>query len=130
MYLGIVEAYTATADTNIPFTTEFNTNRNTIPNKTLNAVEITKPGFYNVTVTLNLFAADGTPVVATILANGEPLSGARVGTAITATTGTESLTINRPIRVTADNLADYGNISVQVNEDVTVDGNLAIERIQ
>lgn len=130
MYLGIVEAYTATADTNIPFTTEFNTNRNTIPNKTLNAVEITKPGYYNITVTLNLFAADGTPVVATILANGEPLSGARVGTAITATTGTESLTINRPIRVTADNLADYGNISVQVNEDVTVDGNLAIERIQ
>lgn len=71
MFKGIIGAiYTTVANTNIPFTTVWNTNGNTRYNQATNEVGLLTPGYYDVTAQLNVNSTAGGVVSAELIKNG------------------------------------------------------------
>lgn len=75
MFKGtIASGTTLTADTNIPFVTEWNTNPRLRYNTSDNTVSILEQGYYDVYVSLPLSNVSASPITLQIYANGNPIS--------------------------------------------------------
>lgn len=121
MYKGrIISATPITANTNIPFVTVWNTNNNTRYSETDNAVELRARGYYDVAVSMTLTNSATSPIAIQLYANGTPIAETVSESDITATTGTHTLTIVDTVRVRADLVNNFAEISVRATNDATV----------
>lgn len=131
MYKGLITTdQTVTANTNIPFQTKINSNGNTTPIGTDNAVAINTTGYYNIVASLIVTDIATTSVTANIMADGNVIATAT--TDITADTGTVSLVIPDVERVAISSAPSKVEISVQINGAGTiVEGSkLIIEKVR
>lgn len=132
MYKGIITAVTsATANTNIPFVTELNTNRNTVPNATLSAVDIVTSGLYNIDLTLNASNIAIGDATVSLLGDGIVLPESVVSATSEAVTDNITFNIHDTIRVTPDLNGTHATISVQSSVDLDVSNAvLTIEKVR
>ena len=132
MYKGIITASTTiTANTNIPFVTELNTNRNTSYDATSNAVDIVTSGLYNIDVTINLTGIAEGDIGLNLLGDGIVLPESVVSATSTATSDAISLNIHDTIRVTPDSGVTHATIALQATEDATIQNAvLTIEKVR
>lgn len=117
-------------NTNIALTPIFNTNRNTVLDTTLNAVQIREPGYYDVYVSLPLTNASDSPLTVQLFANGQAIPEAVDTSDLTVTTGILTFHVTDVIRVLPA-AGQYANVSVRViggTADLADDGSFIVER--
>lgn len=119
MYKGRINAdATVLANTNVPFTTVFNTNSNTTPDGTNNNVRINKTGYYDIYATIKYTDVVASPVEVNIIADGNIVASATAD--VTADTGIGTLTIIDVERVAVAPIPDRATISVQFDGSATI----------
>lgn len=120
MYKGIIDTATAVAaNIDIPFKTEFNTNRKTVPAD--GAVAIVEPGFWNVKAQLNFTYTSATSgnVSFQFYDNGEPIPEAR-WTWVASQNDVITATIMDLFRVVRTYTPSLAKLSVRATAPVTV----------
>ena len=121
MFKGaITTATAAVANTNIPFTVAYNTNNNTAYDATNNIVNITKPGFYDVTANLVVTGVAAGNISAQLYANGVAIPEAVASGTSGAVTDVITLPIDDMFRVISSNLTAFGNLSVRLSAAATI----------
>lgn len=128
MFKGIVDGVSAVAGQNIAFTTAWNTNLNTRYNSGNNYIEFNNGGYYDVAVTLVVEDTTATSIVAQLYANGTEIPTAIAQSDITATTGVRTLNITDTIKVEPSALNVLANLSVRLDSNATVTGNITVEK--
>ena len=132
MFKGIITAVTSiTANTNIPFITELNTNSNTSYDATLNAIDITTSGLYNIDLTLNASNVAEGDVTVALYGDGLILPESVVSATSIGATDLYSFNIHDTIRVTPDVDGTHARISVRPSVDIDVSNAvLTIEKVR
>lgn len=121
MFKGNITTATAvTADTNIPFVVIWNTNGNTRYNTQNNSIEITNPGYYNVSVLLNVTGSANATIGAQLFADDVAIAETLAETTITATTGLANIEIVDTIRVRPNETFSFADLSVQLDGAATI----------
>ena len=128
MYKGIVDGVNAVAGQNIAFTTAWNTNLNTRYDSGNNYIEFSNSGYYDVAVTLVVEDTTATSIVAQLYANGTEIPTAIAQSDITATTGVRTLNITDTIKVEPSALNVLANLSVRLDSNATVTGNITVAK--
>lgn len=114
MYKGTIASITdQTTNTNIPFTTKWNTNTNTRYNIGTEAVDIYSPGYYDVIVKLVLTGVT-TDVTAQLYSNGAPIAESAVSATVGADTDIVTLTIADTVHIVPTALNSIADISVRI----------------
>ena len=121
MYKGIITNKTATADTNIPFTTTMQSNGKTVWNGSDNTVQITASGYYEVNVQLVLTGVAVGDVTASLMGNGSSITEAQNIATVGATTDYHTLTIHDVLKVNPSNTNVLANLGVQISEAGTIE---------
>lgn len=129
MYKGRTQAITVVANTNIPFSTVWNTNANTAYDTTDNVVGLLSSGFYDVMVNLVVTGSPNTTISAQLYADGVAIPEAIATCEITATTGIKTLTVFDTIRVIPSAIPKFSEISVRLSGNATVtQGLITVEK--
>jgi len=108
-----------TAGSIIPFTTAWNTNRNTNPLGN-GAVELRAAGYYDVTLMATLTGVTVSPVTVQLYDGETPIAETVAETDITATTGIHTVNITDTIRVVPNITDTYARLSARVGGDATI----------
>ena len=131
MYKGkITTALTTSVNTNIPFETDFNTNNNTIYDRTSNEVVITTAGKYNVSCMLTVTGL-ANAITASLYGNGFAIEDSFAS--VVPADAADVNTINITDTINVVNATDLANarISVRTGQAVTVNSaNLIVERVK
>jgi len=121
MFKGIIDNDRAvTANSNVPFTVERNTNGNTRYNAATNEVQLNTSGYYNVMINMVATAAAATPITAQLYADGVPVAGDLFTVVPAAIGDAASFTIIDCIKVNPTLDLDKARISVRFDEALTV----------
>ncbi len=121
MYKGNITTATAvTANTNIPFTTVWNTNNNTRYNANENVLEFNNGGYYNVNAILNVANVGATPISIAFYANGQIIAETTESADVTPTTGLYALEVKDTIKVDPTINSSLANISIRTTQNATI----------
>lgn len=121
MYKGNITTATAvTANTNIPFTTVWNTNNNTRYNANENVLEFNNGGHYNINAILNVTNVGATPISVAFYANGQIITETIESADVTPTTGLYALEVKDTIKVDQTINSSLANISIRTTQNATI----------
>ena len=127
MFKGTINGV-ITNNVNVPINVVWNTNDNTGYNNADNSIIFKKSGYYDVAVNMVVSGTTNTTVTAQLYVNGVARPNALSTVDITATTGTETLTILDTIKVDDIFNPTFANISVRVNDNCNAVGIVTVEK--